>query len=416
MSAYAPRLPDDIDIFSPAAYGDEARLHTDFARLRRDMPIAWVDREPYRPFWTVVCNEDIKLIEKNHDIFVSAPRLTLIPKAIEEATLRMFGSRTGGSRTILDMDEPDHTKYRDVSARWFIGSGLRKLTPQIEAIADSFIEKMKSMDGRCDFASDIAVWYPLEVITSILGAPREDGPYILRMTQALLAAGDPDLQKEGDYGMAAYGEFMTYLGKMLAERQANPTDDLTSAIANARIDDNPIGMVEALSYVMVAITAGHDTTSAALAGGMYGFITHPQEMDKLSANPELMRNASNEICRWVSPVRHFIRTATEDFTLRDVTIRAGDAVALFFPSGNRDEALFEDADAFRIDRDPSGHVAFGYGIHACVGRQLALFELDAFFSRLIPRLKRIELAGEPKVIASNLVGGFRSLPVRYEFR
>lgn len=415
-TARTPCLPEDIDIFSPAAYADEARLYADFARLRRDMPVAWVEREPYRPFWTVVRNEDIKLIEKNHPIFLSAPRLTLIPQAIEEATLRMFGSRTGASRTILDMDEPDHAKYRDVSARWFIGSGLRKLTPQIEAIADSFIEKMQGMGGHCDFASDIAVWYPLEVITSILGAPREDGPYILRMTQALLAAGDPELQKDGDYGMAAYGEFMEYLGRMLAERQARPTDDLTSAIANARIDDNPIGMVEALSYVMVAITAGHDTTSAALAGGMYGFVTHPQEMDKLRANPDLMRNASNEICRWVSPVRHFMRTASEDFVLRDVTIRAGDAVALFFPSGNRDEALFENAGAFCVDRDPSGQIAFGYGVHACVGRQLALFELDAFFSRLIPKLKQIELAGEPKLIASNLVGGFRSLPVRYEFR
>lgn len=410
-----PELPHDIDIFSPAAHGDEATLHRHFAYLRKNLPLAWVEREPYRPFWTVVRNEDIKLIEKSHEVFLSAPRLTLLPKPIEENTLRMYGSRTGGSRIILDMDEPDHAKYRDISARWFIGSGLRKLTPRIEAIADKFIQRMADEGDSCDFASDVAVWYPLEVIASILGAPLEDAPYILKMTQALLAAGDPELQKSGDYGTDAYSEFIGYLGKMLADRQANPTDDLTSAIANARIDDNPIGMIEALSYVMVAITAGHDTTSAALSGGMYGFITHPAEMDKLRAQPDLMRNASNEICRWVSPVRHFMRTANRDFPLRDITIREGESVALFYQSGNRDEALFDNAERFRIDRDPSGHVAFGYGVHACVGRQLALFELDAFFSRLIPRLRSIELAGEPKVIASNLVGGFRHLPVRYAF-
>lgn len=415
MTTVRHSFPADMDVFTPDAHGDEARLHRDFAWLRRNMPLAWVDREPYRPFWTVVRNDDIKLIEKNHEVFVSAPRLTLLPKEVEQATLRMFGSRTGGSRTILDMDEPDHSKYRDVSARWFIGSGLRRLTLRVEAIADSFVEKMKDMDGECDFAADIAVWYPLQVIASILGVPPEDAPYILRMTQALLAAGDPELQKDGDYGLRAHDEFMEYLGRMIAERRARPTEDLTSAIANAAIDGEPMGMVEALSYVMVAITAGHDTTSAALAGGMHAFITHPGEMAKLVRQPDLVRNASNEICRWVSPVRHFMRTALRDLAIRDVTIRAGDAVALLFPSGNRDEAVFENADVFLVDRDTSGHVAFGYGVHACVGRQLALLELDAFFGRLSARLDYAELAGPPRAIASNLVGGYRQLPISYRF-
>lgn len=410
------QLPDDIDVFSPEAYADEAGLYRQLAHLRRNLPLSWVDRAPYRPFWLVTRNEDIKLIEKNHGIFLSAPRLTLIPEAMEAATLARYGSRTGGSRTILDMDEPEHSQYRNIAARWFIGSGLRELTPGIDAIAEKYVNRMIGMDGECDFASDIAVWYPLEVIASILGAPLEDAPYILRMTQALLAAGDPELQQDGDYGAAAFEDFAGYLGKMLAERRACPTGDLTSAIANASIDGNPIGMIEALSYVLVAITAGHDTTSAALAGGMLGFATHPEEMIKLVANPGLLRNTSNEICRWVSPIHHFMRTASEDFRLRDVTLRAGDAVALIYPSGNRDEAVFEEPDRFLIDRDTSGHVAFGYGVHACIGRQLALFELDAFFGKLIPRLSSLELAATPVPIASNFVGGYRRLPIRYVVR
>ncbi|HQR05075.1 MAG: cytochrome P450 [Proteobacteria bacterium] len=415
-TAARPSLPAHIDVFSPAVYADETRLHADLAHLRRHQPISWVDREPYRPFWLITRNEDVKLIGKNADIFINAPRLTLIPSAIEEATLARNGSRTGASRTLLDMDAPEHAQYREIAARWFIGSGLRKLTAHIETIAENFVQRMVTADGKCDFASDIAVWYPLEIIASLLGAPLEDAPFILRMTQALLASGDPELQQAGDYGASAFMEFSGYLGKMLAERQARPTDDLTSAIANATIGGQPIGMVEALSYVLLVITAGHDTTSGALAGGMLGFATHPGELAKLQADPGLMRNASNEICRWVSPVRHFLRTATEDFTLRDITIRAGESALMIYPSANRDEAVFDDPDVFRVDRNTSGHVAFGYGAHACIGRQLALLEMDALFSRLAPRLQSLELDGPPVPIASNFVGGYRKLPIRYTLR
>lgn len=408
------RLPEPFDVFSPVAYADEDALHRQLAQLRRELPLAWVDREPYRPFWIATLNEDIKLIEKTHEIFLSAPRLTLIPREIEEATLARQGSRTGLARTLLDMDEPEHTKYRNISARWFIGGGLKSLTPRIEAIAEKYAQRLLEHGGECDFANDIAVWYPLEVIASILGAPLEDAPYILRMTQALLAAGDPELQQEGDYGKAAFEEFAGYLGKLLAERRARPTDDLTSVIANAEIDGSPMGMIEALSYLLITITAGHDTTAGALTGGMRAFALFPEERAKLVTNPELMRNASNEICRWVTPVRHFMRTANEDFKLRDVTISAGDAVALIYPSGNRDERIFEHPEKFLVDRNTSGHVAFGYGAHACIGRQLALLELDAFFSRVIPRLASLEIVGTPAPIVSNLVGGYRHLPIRYE--
>jgi cytochrome P450 len=410
-----PVMPPDIDVHSPSAQADEATLYRNFAFLRRNMPVAWVDREPYRPFWAVVRSEDIKFVEKHHDAFLNAPRLTLLPKAIEDATLQKFGSRVGPVRTLLHMDPPDHTKYREITAGWLIGPGLRKLAPLIDTIADQFVQRMKDAGGECDFATDIAVWYPLEVITAVLGAPREDAPYILKMTQALLAQGDPTLQQDGDYGMKAFFEFSTYLGKMLEERRANPREDLTSVIANARVDGNPIGMIESLSYILLAITAGHDTTSAATAGGLYGFITHPGEMQKLRDNPKIMRNASNEISRWVAPVRHFVRTAARDVRVGDVTVAEGESVALFYQAGSRDETVYDEPDAFRIDRDNSGHVAFGFGIHSCAGRQLALLELDAFFSRLIPQLKSIELAGEPTVIASNVVGGFLHLPVRYSF-
>lgn len=410
-----PALPNDIDVFSPAIYADEPRLYREFARLRREMPLAWVDREPYRPFWSVVRSADIKAIEKDHEAFINAPRLTLLPKRIEAITLEMYGSRTAGVRAIIDMDEPDHRKYREVASRWFIGAGLRELLPRIDQLAERFIGEMAAKGGECDFATDIAVWYPLYVIASMLGVPESEAPYILRMTQELLAAQDPDLQRSDQYGADTYVEFTEYLGRLLADRRAHPGEDLASVIANAQIDGASMAMVEALSYYLIAITAGHDTTSAAISGGLYGFMHNPAEMDRLRRQPELLRSASNEICRWITPVKHFMRTATRDFELHGQTIRAGESVALFFPSGNRDETAFPDPDAFRIDRNTEGHVAFGYGVHACVGRQLALAEMDAFFGKLIPRLTHLEPAGEARLIQSNVVGGYKNLPIRYRF-
>ena len=262
-----PGLPADIDIFSPPRYADEASLFRDFAYLRQYLPLAWVEREPYQPFWTVVRSADIKAIEKDHETFINAPRLTLLPKQVEAATIQAYGTRTAGVRAIIDMDLPDHRKYRDVASRWFIGAGLRKLMPRVDQLAERFIDEMVAKGGECDFATDVAVWYPLQVIASMLGLPETEAPYILRMTQQLLGAQDPDLQRSDQYGADAYVEFSGYLGKLLAERRANPGDDLASAIANAEIDGRPIGMVDALSYYLIAITAGHDTTSGAITGG-----------------------------------------------------------------------------------------------------------------------------------------------------
>ncbi|MCG3168947.1 MAG: Cytochrome P450-terp [Pseudomonadales bacterium] len=409
-----PILPPEIDISSPEAYLDEERICADFSRLRREMPVAWVDREPYRPYWAVVRNADIKSIEKNPEVFINEPRLTLQTRKAEAASARMFGGRRYGIRTILDMDPPDHRKYRDISQRWFVGAGLKKLLERVDAIAGRFVDKMAEQGGECDFASEVAMWYPLHVILSLLGLPEEDAPHLLKLTQNLLAASDPDLQRSDLGGTDVIPEFLDYLGRLLAEKRAHPGDDLASAIATATVDGAPMDPLEAMSYYLIMVTAGHDTTSGAITGGLHALVRHPAEMDKLRADPTLMRNASGEMCRWVSPVKHFMRTATQDIDLHDASIKAGDGVALFYASANRDEACFDDPFAFRVDRKVEGHLAFGFGIHSCVGRQLALAEMDAFFGRLIPRLRHVEFAGDPKLIQSNIMSGYKSLPVRYE--
>jgi len=187
-------------------------------------------------------------------------------------------------------------------------------------------------------------------------------------------------------------------------------------IANGKIKGEPLGDLESASYYIIVATAGHDTTSACISGGLRALIENPDELAKLKANPELLPTAVDEMIRWVTPVQHFMRTATDDHELRGKTIRKGEAVQLLYMSGNRDEDIYPDAFRFKVDREPNRHVAFGYGAHVCLGQHLAKMEIRAFFAELLKRLDSIELAGEPKRSHSVFVSGLKTLPVRYSLR
>jgi len=185
-------------------------------------------------------------------------------------------------------------------------------------------------------------------------------------------------------------------------------------IANAEIEGKPIGMLEAVGYYVLVATAGHDTTSAAIAGGLHALIEHPDQLERLKDDPSLVPSAVEEMIRWVSPVKQFMRTAKEDYVLRGVTIPAGDAVLLSYPSANRDEDVFDRPDIFGVGRDPNPHIAFGFGAHFCLGTHLARMEARALYNELLPRLRWIELAGEPAYMETLFVGGPKRLPIRYE--
>ena len=176
------------DIVDPATYTDPQRLHAAYAALRRETPVAWVEHPDYRPFWALTRHADIAHVSRRNQAFVNAPRLTLIPRAVEEGLAAKGMGRERSVRTIIDMDEPDHRKYRMVTQSWFLGPGVARFQARVQAIVGRFADRMAEMDGRCDFAQDIANWVPLHVIMSILGLPEEDAPFILRSTQAMLAA------------------------------------------------------------------------------------------------------------------------------------------------------------------------------------------------------------------------------------
>jgi cytochrome P450 len=313
------------------------------------------------------------------------------------------------------MDDPQHRAVRAVGADWFRPKAMRDLKVRVDELAKIYVDKMRDSGGECDFVQEVAVNYPLYVILSLLGLPETDFPRMLKLTQELFG-GDEEEYKRGttlEDQNAVLLDFFTYFTSLTASRREHPTADLASAIANARIDGQPLSDLETMSYYVIIATAGHDTTSATIAGGLRALVDNQDQLQLLKDNPQLMGTATEEMIRWVTPVKEFMRTATADTEVRDVPIAKGESVYLAYVSGNRDEEVFDDPFRFDVTREPNKHVAFGYGVHFCLGAALARMEINSFFSELIPRLESIELAGTAELAATTFVGGLKHLPIRY---
>jgi cytochrome P450 len=277
---------------------------------------------------------------------------------------------------------------------------------------------MVAVGPECDFAQEVAVNYPLYVIMSLLGIPESDFPRILKLTQELFGSADAEFKRgaTNEDQLPALLDMFQYFNRVTASRREHPTEDLASAIANARIDGEPLSDIDTVSYYLIVATAGHDTTSATISGGLHALIENPDQFRRLRDNLGLMPLATEEMIRWATPVKEFMRTAAEDTTVRGVSIAAGESVLLSYASANRDEDIFDDPFRFDVGRDPNKHLAFGYGVHFCLGAALARMEVTIFFAELLPRLKSIELTGNPQFVATTFVGGLKHLPVRYSFR
>jgi cytochrome P450 len=321
------------------------------------------------------------------------------------------------------MDAPDHPKYRALTQSWFLPQNIKSLDERIRRIARASIEKMLATDGQCDFVTEVAMGFPLHVIMEILGVPEADEPRMLMLTQELFGATDPDLGRkpeEMDTEKATLAvqsvlvDFYNYFAKITADRRANPQDDLATVIANSKINGETISEFEALSYYVIVATAGHDTTSSSTAGAMWALAKDPAEFAKVKADPTLIPGLIDEAVRWTTPVKHFMRSATEDTELRGRKIAKGDWLMLCYASGNRDEDVFEEPFQFRADRKGNKHVSFGYGAHLCLGQHLAKMEMRILFEELLPHLKSVALNGEPKNSQAVFVSGPKKLPIRFE--
>ncbi len=411
--AYKP-----ADVLNAALMGREETMHGIFDHLRENDPVAWVEHPDYEPFWSLSRYDDIKFVGSNNDRFLSAPRTVLIPIEYERLLIEQFGTRNG-LETLIHMDRPKHLKLRKVTREWFLPRSIEKLDAEIKEMCTEYVDKMEAMGGECDFVKDITLLYPLRIIMSILGLPRESEATMLKLTQEIFGGQDPDLMRDPDQqtmNAETIMEFGSYFDEVIKDRKQNPQDDLATVLANAEVDGKPMEPLDQLSYFIIAASAGHDTTSAVLGAGMKALLQHPDQLAMWRDNPDLDTNAAKELMRWVSPVRHMVRTATDDLELGGKQIKSGDNIVLWFPAANRDPRAFDSPNTLDITRDPKAHLAFGYGSHMCLGQHLATLEVARFYRELLSRLDTIEMTEDPTWVHAIFVGGLKSMPVKYSFK
>jgi len=418
-------IPQDIahTIIDPKAYAAEKPVDEAFTWLRREMPLAQAQPEGFDPFWVVTKHRDILEVERQNDLFHNGDRSTVVTNISSDQKVRaMMGGSPHLVRSLVQMDMPDHGYYRRLTQPYFLPQNIRKLEPRIREIARSFVDRMADKGGSCDFARDIAFLYPLHVIMEILGVPEVDEPTMLRLTQELFGSADAEMSRgvpanEND-GLAAImatvADFVAYFNRMTEDRRARPRDDVASVIANGTVNGQPLGQLEAMSYYIIVATAGHDTTSNTTAGALWALAENPSQLALLKKDiGGLMPLFIEESIRWVTPVKHFMRTATADATVAGKKIAKGDWLMLSYPSGNRDEEVFDNPFAFKVERTPNKQIAFGYGAHVCLGQHLARMEMRILWEELLPRLTGRELAGQPKRTEAAFVCGPKAVPIRY---
>jgi cytochrome P450 len=409
-----------LDVISPDAFA-EGYPYERWERLRREAPIHRLELADFDPFWAVTCHDDVVRISQDASLFLNAPRLMMLPNSARAPEQeRRDPARKSRLRTLLHMDNPEHRRYRKLAVRWFTPRSIRSHEPAIREAARRLLDDLGvgHASVELDFVNSLAAPLSIKVIARLLGVPEPDEPLVLQLSNQGIGAEDPEYHAAGESSREvrrrATLELFGYLTQMVADRRARPRSDLASHLCNATLGDELLPMLELLSYLGIIAVAGHETTRNAAVGGVAAFSSRPAEWTRLRQNTWLLHSAVEEIVRFSSPVIHFTRTPARDVEIRGQRIRAGEPVTLFYPSANRDEAVFEQPDQFRIDRTPNPHVAFGVGEHFCMGAHLARLELQVLFSELVDRVRTIEPAGMSAHLRSSFVGGFKHFPVRLE--
>jgi cholest-4-en-3-one 26-monooxygenase len=407
---------DSLDIVSNETYEQNGYPHDAWAQLRREAPVYRYERPGVTPFWAVTKYADLVYVSKNPKLFENAPRLAVFPG------MEPDDRNEPPARHLLNMDPPEHGRFRKLVSARFAPRALMPSAPAVEQIARDIIDEFAGDGGlrEGDFVTGVSARIPLAVLADMLGAPRADWELLFQWTNETIGANDPEYQQLGetavDTAERSRGELFQYFWRLVEERRAAPRNDIVSVLATAELDGQPLPPFELLSYLYLLVVAGNETTRNATTGGLLALIQHPDQMAALQRDPSLLDSAVEEIVRWTSPVIQFCRTPNRDVELRGQRIRAGENLTLFYPSANRDEDIFADPFRFRVDRTPNPHLAFGIGEHFCLGANLARLELRVIFRALLRRLEAVELIGPVSRLRSSFVGGIKAMPIRYRLR
>ena len=406
----APRVPGvdltDLDLFV------RGRAHDAWRRLRAEAPVSWNDGGSWFPgFWSITKYDDVRTISRDPATFISSRGITMMVDPENP------GPAAGAGKMLITMDPPRHVRLRRLVNKGFTPRMVAQLEPSVREITTGIIDEVAPR-GACDFVTEVAALLPLAVICTLMGVPREGWQLMFTLTNRVLGAADPEYQTgaddQQDTAIQGQRDMFGYFARLVAERRlGGGRDDLVGVLTGAEVDGQQLTDEEILYFCYLLILAGNETTRNAISGGMLALLEHPAAWARLRADPALLPTAVEEILRWTSPVMHMARIATRDVELRGQRIRAGEKVLLWYPSANRDEEVFPDADRFDVGRAPNDHLAFGLGEHFCLGAGLARLELRVMFEELMRRLPDVELAGEVERLRSGFIGGIKHMPVRY---
>lgn len=378
-----------IDLLDPAFYVHGAR--DAYRWMRRNSPVHFDARNGV---WGVATYDGVREVSANPAVFSNAG-----------------GSRpeSGPLPWMIDMDAPAHPKRRKLVSRAFTPGRARADAPRVRALCDELVDAVCER-GECDFRHDLAAPLPLIVICDLLGVPPSDRDTMLAWSDALLGSlgGTPD---DLAAAASAFGEYDAYARRLVADRRAQPADDLVSVLVHAQVDGDRLDDDELVFEILLLLVGGDETTRNVACGGLEALFTHPEQRRRLHDDPALLPGAVEEMLRWVSPIKNVRRTLTRDAILGGERLGAGDQVLLLYESANFDEARFDDPERFDVARDPNEHLAFGFGAHFCLGASLARVELTALFDAVLARLPDLEPAGDDPPPRS--ITGISAMPVRF---
>jgi cytochrome P450 len=411
-------------LFNPATFAIPGAVDTLLKRLRDDYPLSQAEVPGYDRHWIVTRHADIQFVSRQNELFHNADRsATVAPIAGEELVRHFTDGDYNLFRSLVQLDGEEHKAHRKVLMLPLAPRSVADMETRMRASVKEEVDKLARADGSIDFVEAIATSYPLHVVMDTIGVPRKDHPEMLKLTQWLFSWGDPDLMRPGSDPTSpeqqaatwkiVFDRFDDYFSELIEQRRADPKADFATAIANADIDGGPMQHSRAISYFAILATAGHDSTAHSTAQAMWTLAEQPELFAQIKRSPELIPAFVEEAIRWTTPVKHFVRHATADCEVAGRSIKKGDRLYLSYPSGNRDEAVFDDPYAFRLDRGKNRHLGFGHGGHICLGQHLARLEMRLLWEALFEVLDHVEMAGEGRLIASEFVSGPKSVPIRY---
>ncbi|HEY3798497.1 MAG TPA: cytochrome P450 [Caulobacteraceae bacterium] len=390
-----------IDLLSPSSFVG-GQPHAQFAWLREHDPVHWHDEPGGRGFWAVTRYEDVWTVDRDFQTYSSEPTIMIADGG---------GGGMGPYKMMLMMDPPEHAGFRKLIRGEFTLPSAKLRGERIAALARQIVDAVIDR-GECDFVADVAGEMPSFVIAELMGLPLDDGRELYKLTEAIHTA--PEAQAPGA-GAEAVGKMFAYGTQLMAEKRAQPGDDLASKLLACEVDGRRLQDPEFLLFFLLLIDAGGDTTRNLLSGGLLALMDQPQKLTWLKTDVDgRLANAREELLRWTSPVIYMRRTARKDTELSGKTIREGDKVVMYFGSANRDAARIERPNELDLTRQGQEHLAFGAGPHVCLGQHIARIEIDAMLREVLTRMDAFELAGEPEWLPSNFISGPRAMPIRFK--